>query len=205
MQNCTVPNTPKRSNSYIVYNADAIECAITEDKKLSFKYFSLDYQAKRVYRNNGNRYTVNPIATVWNKDNYYLLSYIDKISDIRTYRIDRMTDVEIESGRREQRADIDKIDPEQYRTQAFSMYGGKLEQVGLRFTKSLIDEIFDKFGEQTRIDKIDENAYNANVSVQVSRTFFAWVVGTQGGMQIFSPQTVCEPFDKFVATIKERY
>ena len=98
-----------------------------------------------------------------------------------------MTDVEIESGRREQRADIDKIDHEQYRTQAFSMYGGKLEQVGLRFTKSLIDEIFDKFGEQTRIDKIDENAYNANVSVQVSRTFFAWVVGTQGEMQIFSP------------------
>lgn len=47
LQNCTVPNTPKRSNSYIVYNADAIECAITEDKKLSFKYFSLDYQAKR--------------------------------------------------------------------------------------------------------------------------------------------------------------
>lgn len=85
------------------------------------------------------------------------------------------------------------------------MYGGKLEQVGLRFTKSLIDEIFDKFGEQTRIDKIDENVYNANVSVQVSRTFFAWVVGTQGEMQIFSPQTVCEQFDKFVATIKERY
>ena len=92
LQNYTVPNTPKRSNSYIVYSVDAIERAIAEDKKISFKYFSLDHQAKRIYRNNGNRYTVNPVATVWNKDNYYLLSYSDGNSDIRTFRIDRMTD-----------------------------------------------------------------------------------------------------------------
>lgn len=202
LRNYSLTNAPKHGNNYIVYSIDAIECAIAEDKKISFRYFSLDYQAKRVYRNNGNRYIVNPIATVWNKDNYYLLSYNDKSTEIRTYRIDRMTDVEVESEQRERGIEID---PERYRTQAFSMYGGKLEQVRLRFTKALINEMLDKFGEETKIDKFDEDTYGASVPVQVSKTFFAWVVGTQGEMKILSPQAVCEQFDEFVAKIKERY
>ncbi len=202
LRNYSLTNTPKHGNNYIVYSIDAIERAIAEDKKISFRYFSLDYQAKRVYRNSGNRYIVNPIATVWNKDNYYLLSYNDKSTEIRTYRIDRMTDVEVESEQRERSIEID---PERYRTQAFSMYGGKLEQVCLRFTKALINEMLDKFGEETKIDKLDEDTYGANVPVQVSKTFFAWVVGTQGEMKILSPQAVCEQFDEFVAKIKEKY
>lgn len=205
LRNYSLANTPKRSNNYIVYSIDAIERAIAEDKKISFKYFSLNYQAKRVYRNSGNRYTVNPIATVWNKDNYYLLSYNDKSSEIRTYRIDRMTDVEAESEHRERRLNIDAIDPEQYRTQAFSMFGGRLERVRLQFTESLINEMLDKFGEETKIEKVDKNTYYAEVSVQVSKTFFAWIVGTQGKMRILSPQTVSEQFNEFVAKIKEEY
>lgn len=205
LRNYSLANTPKRSNNYIVYSIDAIERAIAEDKKISFKYFSLNYQAKRVYRNSGNRYTVNPIATVWNKDNYYLLSYNDKSSEIRTYRIDRMTDVEAESEHRERRLHIDAIDPEQYRTQAFSMFGGRLERVRLQFTESLINEMLDKFGEETKIEKVDKNTYYAEVSVQVSKTFFAWIVGTQGKMRILSPQTVSEQFNEFVAKIKEEY
>lgn len=113
-----------------------------------------------------------------------------------------MTDVEVESEQRERSIEID---PERYRTQAFSMYGGKLEQVCLRFTKALINEMLDKFGEETKIDKLDEDTYGANVPVQVSKTFFAWVVGTQGEMKILSPQAVCEQFDEFVAKIKEKY
>ena len=202
MRDYSVSGTPKRSNHHIIYSIDSIEQAIAEDKKVSFKYFSLDYQAKRVYRNNGNRYDVNPIMTVWNKDNYYLLSYNDKSTEIRTYRIDRMTDVEVESGQRERGIEID---PERYRTQAFSMYGGKLEQVRLRFTKALINEMLDKFGEETKIDKLDEDTYGASVPIQVSKTFFAWVVGTQGEMKILSPQAVCEQFDEFVTKIKEKY
>ena len=202
LRDYSVSGTPKRSNHHIIYSIDSIEQAITEDKKVSFKYFSLDYQAKRVYRNNGNRYVVNPIMTVWNKDNYYLLSFNDGSLETKTFRIDRMTDVEVETEQRERSIEID---PERYRTQAFSMYSGKLEQVRLRFTKALINEMLDKFGEETKIDKLDEDTYGASVPVQVSKTFFAWVVGTQGEMRILSPQAVCEQFDEFVAKIKEKY
>ena len=205
LRNYSVSGTPKRSNHHIVYSIDAIGRAIAENKKISFKYFSLDYQAKRVYRNNGNRYIVNPIATIWNKDNYYLLSLGDNSAEIKTYRIDRMTDVAVESAQREHCLNANEINPERYRTQAFSMFGGELEEVRLQFTKALIDEMFDKFGEDIQIEKIDEETYSADIPVQVSKTFFAWVIGTQGKMRILSPQRVCEQFDAFVTKIKEKY
>ncbi len=43
------------------------------------------------------------------------------------------------------------------------------------------------------------------IPIQASKTFFAWVVGTQGKMRILAPQTVCDQFNEFVTKIKEEY
>ena len=48
---------PKRSNSQIIYNIDAIEKAIKEGMQISFKYFSLDENKQRVYRKDGAVHT----------------------------------------------------------------------------------------------------------------------------------------------------
>ena len=65
----------RRGNSSFIYNVDAIERAINENKQISFLYFNYDEKHKKVYRKNGNRYTVSPAFMVWNKDNYYLLCF----------------------------------------------------------------------------------------------------------------------------------
>lgn len=54
---------------------DAIDRAINDNKQISFLYFDYDEKHKKVYRENGNRYVVNPAFMVWNKDNYYMLSF----------------------------------------------------------------------------------------------------------------------------------
>lgn len=50
----------ERGNSSFIYNVDAIEHAINENKQISFLYFNYDEKHKKVYRKNGNRYTVSP-------------------------------------------------------------------------------------------------------------------------------------------------
>ena len=50
----------RRGNSSFIYNVDAIERAINENKQISFLYFNYDEKHKKVYRKNGNRYTVSP-------------------------------------------------------------------------------------------------------------------------------------------------
>lgn len=60
---------------------DAIECGIEENKQISFLYFDYDEKYKKVYRKNGDRYTVNPAFMVWNRDNYYMLCFLNGHDD----------------------------------------------------------------------------------------------------------------------------
>lgn len=196
---------PKRNNRHIIYTIDTLKQAIANNKKVSFKYYSLDYKKNKVYRKDGKRYVVNPLVVVWNKDNYYLVCYYDKHDDTVTYRIDRMEEAKEEATERVYRKEFDEFDIEQYRQRVFSMFGGDEQEVALQFDSTMLDDVFDKFGEDVNIIKVDDNTYRLKVPIQVSKTFFAWVVGTQGKMRILSPQTVCEQFSAFVTKIKEEY
>ncbi len=46
---------PKRNNRYIIYTIDTMKQAIANNKKVSFKYYSLDYKKNKVYRKSGER------------------------------------------------------------------------------------------------------------------------------------------------------
>lgn len=196
---------PKRNNRYIIYTIDTLKQAIANNKKVSFQYYSLDYKKNKVYRKDGKRYVVNPLVVVWNKDNYYLVCYYDNHDDTVTYRIDRMEEAKEEATERVYRKEFDEFDIEQYRQSVFSMFGGEEQEVDLQFDSAMLDDVFDKFGEEVNIVKVSDSTYRLKVPIQVSKTFFAWVVGTQGKMKILAPQTVCDQFNEFVAKIKEEY
>ena len=56
------------------------------------------------------------------------------------------------------------------------------------------------------IENICETSFDYNgLTVQISKTFFAWIVGTQGKVKIKSPRKVIDEFNEFVAKIKEEY
>ena len=65
----------RKGSSSLIYNVDAIERGIEENKQISFLYFDYDEKHKKVYRKNGDRYTANPAFMVWNRDNYYMLCF----------------------------------------------------------------------------------------------------------------------------------
>ena len=85
------------------------------------------------------------------------------------------------------------------------MFGGETQKVTLLFTPKILSDMFDRYGDDIRIRKIDDNTYTVDVAVQVSKTFFAWIVGTQGKVKIKAPEKVLEEFSDFVAKIKEVY
>lgn len=195
----------RRGNSSFIYNVDAIERAINENKQISFLYFNYDEKHKKVYRKNGNRYTVSPAFMVWNKDNYYLLCFSKGHDDIVTYRLDKMESVKVEELEREPHPEYELFNTEEYRKQVFSMFGGECQNVTLLFTVNILSDMFDRFGDDIRIKKVDEETYSVDVTVQISKTFFAWIVGTQGKVKIKSPRKVIDEFNAFVAKIKEEY
>lgn len=162
---------PHRSNNHIIYSIDTLKQAIIDNKCVSFKYYSLDYQKNKVYHNSEDRYIVDPLAVVWNKDNYYLICFDVKHEGIAHHRVDRMESAMEEPTERTHRKELSEFDVEKYRQRVFSMFGGHEQEVELQFNSDMIDDIYDKFGEDISIIKICEDTYYVKVPLQVSKTF----------------------------------
>lgn len=184
-------NTRKHSNERIFYNVDHLEDAILRQKKILFRYFDLDENGQRVYRREGHRYVVEPVALVFNEDNYYLTCYSSRHDSTSNYRVDRMDNVEVLDENCGEKAVELRGQVAEYTEQAFKMYGGEQTDVVLEFRRSLIGAVYDRFGEDTRMIAAGENCV-ATVRVQLSPVFWGWVFQFAGEMTILSPAHVAE-------------
>lgn len=186
-------NTRKHTNEAVLYTVDSIEDAIIRKKKIAFNYFHLNVKAEHEYvltpTGRKKRYYVEPVALIFNEDNYYLMGYMARHpGKTASYRIDRIDHIEVVEESVLSDEALEKIDSvAKFTEQAFKMFSGELEEVTLQFDKSLIGPVFDKFGEITPIVIADDNTCQATVHVQVSPTFFGWLAQFSNKMKIVAP------------------
>jgi predicted DNA-binding transcriptional regulator YafY len=194
-------NTRKHNNEQIYYNVNVLENAIREKKMASFLYFDLDENLNKAYRKDKAIYEIEPIALVFNNDNYYLMAY-DPTTDneVRNYRVDRMDSVQ-HLDKCICKAAAEKIRTvSKYTEQVFRMYGGRTELVTLQFEKKLIGSIYDKFGEKTNIGKCGDEYFVA-VEVQISPTFWSWLITFKGQMKLTAPDSVIAEYKEWLKDI----
>ena len=185
-------NTRKHSNESIYYNVSSLEDALQHQKKVLFRYFDLDEQGQKVYRREGHRYVVEPVALVFNEDNYYLVVYSSRHDSTANYRVDRMDHVEVLSDAVSEKAISLRGGVAEYTEQAFKMYGGTPTDVVIEFDNQLIGAVYDKFGEDTQMMRSGENKCIATVKMQISPTFWGWLFQFAGLMKVISPDNVIE-------------
>jgi len=189
-------NTRKHSNETIYYNVDCLEDAIQANKKVIFLYYDIDEHGDKVFRRDGHHYVVEPIALIFNDDNYYLTCYSEKHDNIANYRVDRMSSVEMIEDDISEKALQFRGKVDCYTEQVFKMYGGSAEKVSLEFDDTLIGVVYDKFGEDTKMVRTGENTIVASVDVQISPTFFGWLFQFGSKMKILSPTNVADEYKK---------
>ena len=193
-------NAVKHSNESIYEIVDVLERAIESMKKVSFNYFLLNQSGERVYKHNNKLYVEEPLAMVCNDGNYYLLCYHSEEeyeNHIKTFRVDRIDNISLsgEDISKEGKTALRKA--KQYPLQAFKMYGGPLRRVTLKFDESLIGVIYNKFGEKTVIKKSGDK-FTASVQVQISPTFWGWIMQFPTTMKIKSPEDLKEQYRDWV-------
>ena len=186
-------NTRKHSNESIYYNVGFLEDAIQQQKKVIFYYFDLNENGEKVYRNGHHHYVVEPIALVFNDDNYYLMVYSAKHDSTANYRVDRMDHVEIVDEAISEKALALREGIDSYTEQAFKMYGGQQVDVVLEFDDKLIGVVYDKFGEDTKMIRAGDKCI-ATVKVQISPVFWGWLFQFGRQMIVISPAEVAEEY-----------
>ena len=187
-------NTRKHRNETVYYTVGFIEDAIQKNKKIIFKYFDLDENGQKVYRREGHHYVVEPVALVFNEDNYYLIVYSEKHDGTANYRVDRIDSVEIIDDPVSDKARSLRRKVARYTEEAFKMFNGQSETVTLRYVDKLIGPVLDKFGEVTKMTRVDDHTIEATVQVRIAPTFWGWLFQFGTDMDIVEPEALKDEY-----------
>lgn len=192
--------TAKHSNEDIYSIIETIERSVKVQKRITFHYFDLNDKGERVYRHDKSSYTEQPLTLVCDNSNYYLLCYRPQreyVNHVKIFRLDRMADV-VTTDMMMTKAAVDaKSRIANIPIQAFKMYGGVTKNVRFGFDESMIGVIYDKFGEDTKINRFC-GTYTATVQVQLSPTFWGWLAQFSGQMKILSPDDVRDQYREWL-------
>lgn len=185
-----ITNRVKTLNEQIYYNVDKIHDAIAANKQITFKYFDVDVNKKKVYRKNGDLYTESPVSLTWDDENYYLITYKEKYDNYVHYRVDKMEMIELSEN---DRVLADKpFDLSAYSKTMFQMFGGEETDVSIKFENELVGVVYDRFGADVPIVKADEKHFICHVKVAVSPHFLSWIISFGNRAEILSTDTVVE-------------
>jgi predicted DNA-binding transcriptional regulator YafY len=196
-----VSNRIKAQNESIYYNIDALHVAIADCKKASFKYFDFDVDKKRVYRRDGNRYIVNPLALTWDDENYYLITYSEKYENYNYYRVDRMSSIQVEDEPRVSNTMTKSFNVAEYCRSIFSMYDGENVRVKLIADNSIINAMIDRFGKDVIMSRFDEDHVQIIANIKTAGTFFGWLTQFGTNIQIESPDSLRDEYVAFLKNI----
>ena len=179
----------KSMNETIYYNVDAIQEAITQNRQITFRYFDWDLGQKRRYRE--KEYFASPYGLCQDNENCYLLA-LSQRHGVTSYRVDRMSDIRLLEAARTPCPELTGKALHAHANRLFQMYSGDAVDVKLRFHRSLINVVIDRFGKDTMLIPDGEAHFNFTVKVAVSPMFLSWVIGFGNKAKILYPQSVAD-------------
>lgn len=193
----------KPDNEQIYYIVDTINDAINQEKQIAFTYYEYDSSKRKVLKNGGEVYVISPYHLVWNNDFYYVVGYSEKKGKVVTFRVDRIaTQPEIlEQAALEAPKDFVLAD---FTKEVFSMYDGQEVEVELLCDNSLMKTMIDRFGEDVKTTSYNDTAFRLTTEVSASPTFFGWIFGFVGKVQILAPQEVKEQYKQMIIQASEK-
>lgn len=179
----------KSMNETIYYNVDAIQDAIAENRQITFRYFDYGLDGKRHYRN--RNYQASPYGLCQDHENCYLLAHSER-HGVTSYRVDRMSDIRLLDNPRTPCPELTGKALTEHANRLFQMYAGEQTAVKLRFHRSLINAVIDRFGREVMLIPDGEEHFVFTAEVAVSPMFLSWVIGFGQKAKILHPESVIQ-------------
>ena len=190
-RNVLVSGRVKSMNETIYYNIDAIQEAIEQNVHISFRYFDWDLGGKRRYRE--KEYLASPYGLCQDNENCYLLAYSDR-HGITSYRVDRMSEIQLTKQKRTPCAELTGKALHEHANRLFQMFAGDTATVKMRFHRSLINVVVDRFGKDIMLIPDGEEHFTFTTTLAVSPMFLSWVMGFGNKAKILHPASVVEQY-----------
>ena len=188
-RNLLVSGRVKSMNESIYYNIDVIQEAISKNQQITFRYFDWDMKAQRNYRE--KEYLASPYGLCQDNENCYLLGYSER-HGITSYRVDRMDAIQLTGEKRIPCPELTGKALIDHANQLFQMFAGDSVNVKMRFHKSLLNVVIDRFGKDIMLIPENEEYFNFTVKIAVSPMFLSWVIGFGNKATVLYPPQVVQ-------------
>lgn len=192
----------KAMNESIYYNVDKLHTAIAQNNAITFQYFDYDMNKEKVFRHDGALYRVSPYGLIWNSENYYLAAFDSASQQMRHYRVDKMTQIELTGEKRQGGSEFDVAD---YAQKHFGMYSGDEVTMTLRFRRSMVNVVLDRFGQDVMLIPDGEDHFTVALPLVMSPQFFGWLFGLGDAVQLMSPPAAVEAYQKQLTSVASLY
>jgi predicted DNA-binding transcriptional regulator YafY len=189
-------------NETIYYNVDAIQDAISQNRQIRFRYFDWGIDGKRRYRD--KEYIASPYGLCQDNENCYLLGHSVR-HGITSYRVDRMADIRTLDEARTPCPELTGKALTEHANRLFQMFSGDSTDVKLRFHRSLVNVVVDRFGRDVLLIPDGEEHFVFTAQVAVSPMFLSWVIGFGSKAKILHPQSVVDACRQMCLEALEQY
>ncbi|MBR0136251.1 MAG: WYL domain-containing transcriptional regulator [Clostridia bacterium] len=199
----------KFGNEEVYRTIEMINYGIASKKRISFLYYKRSIMRRDVVQRRGKRYYVSPYAMVWVQDRYYLISNMNDKEGLTHFRLDRIRDVRIEDEQVRPVCEVSEYGEEfnavDYASKCLNMFGGEIAKIDLRCHMDLLNELFDRFGEDIPVKKDGEDHFIARIEAAVSEGFINWVCQYGALVEVISPAGVREAVKRRVEETYRMY
>lgn len=190
-----VENRTKSTNEAIYYNVDKLNRAILRGRKVSLVYRRRKITDQSAVEFEEKNHILSPYGMIWKDDHYYLVGNNVKYDNIMVLRVDRIRALEIletEPVRPFSEVSPYKtyFDTADYAKTHFNMFTGTTERVELICHKDLIEPVLDRFGEDIRIMRVNDEKFKLTADAAVSEGLVSWIMQFGGKMQVAKPQAL---------------
>ena len=192
----------KSMNETIYYNVDAIQDAISQNRQIRFRYFDWGIDGKRRYRD--KEYIASPYGLCQDNENCYLLGHSVR-HGITSYRVDRRADIRTLDEPRTPCPELTGKALTEHANRLFQMFSGDSTDVKLRFHRSLVNVVVDRFGRDVLLIPDGEEHFVFTAQVAVSPMFLSWVIGFGSKAKILHPQSVVDACRQMCLEALEQY
>jgi len=191
----------KTPNREVFYTIETLDEAITNRKKVTFRYAHYDFDMTLKPKSE-KRIPVDPWLLLVGNDHYYLIGNHSFYNNISHYRLDRITDIEI--------LDDSAVPPpssvnlKDYATKAGVIYFGDEEQITYRCKRGILDDVIDEFGTGVMIYNINDETFDFTIRLPIKpATFFALKYISR--CELLAPEKARERMRRYLKAGEERY
>ncbi len=200
----SVNDWSKTDNYDLFYNIELIDEAIERSRKITFDYNK--YRWDKTMKKTAT-HSVSPYQLILHNQRYYLMSYNERFGEIRYYRLDHITNMQIEeeplTPLRSVAGYESGIDYKRFSASLPYMFSDKIERVEFLTDFRMIDQVIDWFGKEVSIEK-EGGMYKVSVRVSLQAMEY-WAMQYLNNVEIISPPILREKLKENLKNAMKKY